>query len=386
MTHSFVVVGPGKRKVGIVASNFEEFLRKCRTKFKFKKDEEIIVTLDDSTEIDEEYYEVLSKDTELHVSSSGDCIKQDFINQLAVFLYMCLERQPKIHDKVMECFQKPKSCNQATALLGLLAKAADAAPVSSRDIDTDWFKGLDTKFKTKEAVLRNSAESRMRGYLMRTKQELLDGDPPADSPYRRAFLFFKQQLCDCRHNAGYFDRTAQPGKRLCDMNGLFQCEGPYDEDKCSTFHFINPYTSREARIIFSTWNFDHMIEKSRTILPTLKTALSGPKASSVNLSYFHDLLFLHQNASDDNSSGNLKLVHIACHVKKPHELQCDSRKIFLSQETTFAKDVIDGQLRQQSPSTRITRFRGKRKQSELDHSRKIARPKKLHCSRVNGYR
>lgn len=61
-----------------------------------------------------------------------------------------------------------------------------------------------------------------------------------------------------RHNACYFDRTARPDERLCDMNGLFQCEGPYDEDKCSGFHFINPYASREARIIFSTWNLDHV--------------------------------------------------------------------------------------------------------------------------------
>lgn len=74
------------------------------------------------------------------------------------------------------------------------------------------------------------------------------------------------------------------------------------------------------------------IEKSRTIIPKLKAALSGPKASSVNLTYFHDLLFLHKSPDITKTDGNLKLVHIACHVKKPHECCCQPGKIFLDEK------------------------------------------------------
>lgn len=54
--------------------------------------------------------------------------------------------------------------------------------------------GLNTKFKTKEAVMRNSAETRMRGYLDHTKRELLAEELPPDSPQNKAILFFKEKL------------------------------------------------------------------------------------------------------------------------------------------------------------------------------------------------
>ena len=62
-------------------------------------------------------------------------------------------------------------------------------------------------------------------------------------------------------------------KRICDENGQFRCEGRFDQDNCkygglvnsenesgdsTMVHFINPYESSEARILFSTWNLDHV--------------------------------------------------------------------------------------------------------------------------------
>lgn len=89
---------------------------------------------------------------------------------------------------------------------------------------------------------------------------------------------------------------------------------------------------------YNSWNFFSRIEKSRTIIPKLKTALSGPRASSVNLSYFLDLLFHHKGIQVTKRDGNLKLVHIACHDKKPHECSCQPGKIFLEKQG----DDIDG--------------------------------------------
>ncbi|KAK8745438.1 hypothetical protein OTU49_000187, partial [Cherax quadricarinatus] len=141
MSRRFVaVLSPCRRKVGIVASTYRDFLKKCRAKFTLKKEKALIVTLDDGTEIDEEYFEFLDSDTELHVSSMEEYKIPDFINQLAVFLHDCLKQQPKIHDKVLELLQEALSSTKARALLELLAEFSDLSSVSSRESDTEWFK------------------------------------------------------------------------------------------------------------------------------------------------------------------------------------------------------------------------------------------------------
>ena len=59
-------------------------------------------------------------------------------------------------------------------------------------------------------------------------------------------------------HGGYFDRTGKPNERMCDKKGWFHCEGPFDTDKCNSFHTINPYASRGYRQLFGLWNLDHM--------------------------------------------------------------------------------------------------------------------------------
>ncbi|MPC63849.1 DNA fragmentation factor subunit beta [Portunus trituberculatus] len=95
----------------------------------------------------------------------------------------------------MSCLQEPVSSKQAATLLQVIAKTTDDSIArTSKDDDAEWFKGLDTRFKTKEAVMRNSAEARMRGYLDHTKRELLAENLPHDSPQNNAILFFKEKL------------------------------------------------------------------------------------------------------------------------------------------------------------------------------------------------
>ena len=64
---------------------------------------------------------------------------------------------------------------------------------------------------------------------------------------------------------------------ICDEIGNFKCEGKYDDDEGCVYnrksnddtedkddnifnliHRINPYESSESRIMFSTWNLDHV--------------------------------------------------------------------------------------------------------------------------------
>nr|CAD7199780.1 unnamed protein product [Timema douglasi] len=115
-------------------------------------------------------------------------------------------------------------------------------------------------------------------------------------------------------------------QRLCDDRGEFQCQGRWDRPEClyneSSRHVINPYCSKEARVLFQIWNLDHRIERSRTVVPAILEAasISVQEHRKVNCSYFFTLLF---------TLSNLKLVHIVCHDKGAHNVRCDPAMYFL---------------------------------------------------------
>lgn len=62
------------------------------------------------------------------------------------------------------------------------------------------------------------------------------------------------------------------------------------------------------------------IEKKRTVVPTLAEVIQ--EGREVNWEYFYSLLF---------TAENLKLVHIACHKKTTHKLECDRSRIYRPQ-------------------------------------------------------
>lgn len=39
---------------------------------------------------------------------------------------------------------------------------------------------------------------------------------------------------------------------------VLSLQGPFDRDGCASKHSINPYSNRESRVLFSTWNLDHV--------------------------------------------------------------------------------------------------------------------------------
>lgn len=80
----------------------------------------------------------------------------------------------------------------------------------------------------------------------------------------------------------------------------------------TSFHAILQFVSR--------------IEKKRTVIPALLEALQNHRSTDINLNYFYQLLFTREN---------LKLVHIVCHKKGAHNLQCDTKKIY----TNATKDL-----------------------------------------------
>nr|XP_008119425.1 PREDICTED: DNA fragmentation factor subunit beta isoform X1 [Anolis carolinensis] len=202
-------------------------------------------------------------------------------------------------------------------LADLIHNLSQNIEAESREDDEKWFQGVESRFKTKSGYMRYSCESRIRSYMKEVGAYASSLPPSVHAKFRQIAKAMLEKLKSERYNGFYFDRRAEKKACLCTPEGWFSCQGPFDTKDCPCRHSINPYGNKESRILFSTWNLDHVIEKKRTILPTLAEALADRR--DVDWEYFYRLLF---------TVSNLKLVHIACHKKTNHNLSCDKRKIF----------------------------------------------------------
>lgn len=126
------------------------------------------------------------------------------------------------------------------------------------------FLGLETSATSKEAFMFRRSQERIRGYFYKSKSEIKKSNFYISSPESRkmlddTFSTFSVSLNKDKYFGCYFDRSS--GAALCDSQGNFKCSGVWKNSKCpyngGKSHTINPYSSREERIIFSTWNLDH---------------------------------------------------------------------------------------------------------------------------------
>ncbi|XP_070522938.1 DNA fragmentation factor subunit beta isoform X2 [Cardiocondyla obscurior] len=99
---------------------------------------------------------------------------------------------------------------------------------------------------------------------------------------------------------------------ICDKTGEFKCEGRWNTNGCpyGDKHKINPYRSKEELALFSTWNLDHKIERSRTLIPQLLQISRQDTINEQDIYDYYDNLF---------TVKNLRLVHIVCHDKGSHK-------------------------------------------------------------------
>ncbi|XP_058498829.1 DNA fragmentation factor subunit beta isoform X2 [Solea solea] len=306
------------RKYGIAAKDLKELLKKgCKT-LQLPEAGAHVCLYSDGTKVTEEFFRTLPDHTELVLLSSEQTwsgIMCDIGHLLSLD-----QHTDGLIEAAKELLSGTQSPKRRKILTDLLLNLKDRSEVESREEDEEWFKGIDTRFKTKSAYMKFNCESRIRGYM----KEVDDATKTIQKAKDRAeFLEMSKCLADmlkaAKYNGCYFDRTEKERNRLCTQEGWFTCQGPFDQDMCQSLHSINPYGSRESRIVFSTWNLDHRIEKKRTIIPALLEALQNHKIADVNLTYFYGLLF---------TTENLKLVHIVCHKKGAHNLLCDTKKTF----------------------------------------------------------
>ncbi|XP_070615116.1 DNA fragmentation factor subunit beta [Erythrolamprus reginae] len=317
-----VRAGPGGRKYGLAAGSLAELLRKasrleppvvegCRLGF-----------YEDGVQVSEEDFPDLPEDDELILLRPGE-EWNGYVSEIERFLSTfssCSSHMVQEAQRLLSGEEAPMRCKLLSDLIQNLSENISA---ESRQDDERWFEGVESRFKTKSSYMRHSCESRIRGYMKEVGGYISDFPPTLKRKLGEIAAAMVEKLKLEKYNSFYFDRNEQTRRPLCTSEGWFSCQGPFDTDDCSRRHSINPYGNKESRILFSTWNLDHIIEKKRVVLPTLVEAVKDCNGKKIDWEYFYQLLFTREN---------LKLVHIVCHKKTVHNLVCNPQKIYHKQK------------------------------------------------------
>ncbi|KAM8755759.1 DNA fragmentation factor subunit beta [Acanthopagrus schlegelii] len=313
------------RKYGVAAKDVKELLKKGCKLLQLPLSGAHVCLYTDGTNVTEEFFQTLPNNTELVLLSRDQAWSGGVVYDIGQLLSTGLHSDGLIEAArgLLSDEQAPK---RRKILTDLLLNLEDRSELESREEDEDWFKGVDTRFKTKSAYMKFNCESRIRGYMKELGEATKSiQKAKVKAEFQKASECLGEMLKTARYNGCYFDRTEKEPDRLCTREGWFTCQGSFDQDMCLSLHSINPYGSQESRIVFSTWNLDHRIEKKRTVIPALLEALQNHKSTDINLNYFYCLLFTREN---------LKLVHIVCHKKGAHNLLCDAKKIYRQASNT----------------------------------------------------
>uniref|UniRef100_L7M4A7 CIDE-N domain-containing protein n=1 Tax=Rhipicephalus pulchellus TaxID=72859 RepID=L7M4A7_RHIPC len=303
------------------------------------------LVLEDGTEIDDEYLATCGDYTVLVILKASEQIKytqvkaQQMIANIGRLLASGPQKLNKIFDPV-----KDELVNKMLGHIQSLEAPRDLLLADSKEEDPKWFEG-EKRAVSKRSVLRDRAKTRIKGYYYKSKDEMQKRLGESEKGcVRHLFEEFLRLLKQNDHNGHYFVRGDTGA--LCLSDGQFTCQGTFNKDLCSgRLHVINPYASREQLVIFSTWNLDHRIERSRSILPTMSKAIQLAEGRAVNAEYFYRLLF---------TTENLKLVHPVCHIKSEHDGYCCDPGRWYTDNTTQNDgrgDESVKRMRKSGPST-----------------------------------
>uniref|UniRef100_A0A8C9API0 DNA fragmentation factor subunit beta n=1 Tax=Prolemur simus TaxID=1328070 RepID=A0A8C9API0_PROSS len=306
------------RKFGVAGRSCQELLHKGCLRFQLPVRSSWLCLYEDGTELTEDYFPSIPDNAELVLLTSGQTW-QGYVSDIGHFLSVFHEPHAEIIQAARQLLSDEQAPLRQKLLADLLHNVSQNIAAETRAEDPPWFEGLESRFRSKSSYLRYSCESRIRGYLREVNSYASTVGAEAQEEFMRVLDSMCEKLKSVQYNSSYFDRGAKASGRLCTPEGWFSCQGPFDMDSCLSRHSINPYGNRESRVLFSTWNLDHIIEKKRTIVPTLAEAVKGQDGREVDWEYFYGLLF---------TSENLKLVHIACHKKTTHRLGCDPDRIY----------------------------------------------------------
>ncbi|CAG9786336.1 unnamed protein product [Diatraea saccharalis] len=273
-----------EKKIGVAAENLNELIQKSCKKLGFNVGfvECKLFVAEDGTQVEEDdYLDTLPSQTLFILLKNDETMITDFD-----YYYNMIRSTKKEYIDTGVAAKEFLTSNikeKFRVFQKYVAAASDARTMlSERAQDPQWFVGLEPSEKTKEQSMSKRVKERMKGYYYKTKSALLSSELYTNSKRGRGKKLIDQFLIDLRkllesnkYNEGYFNRQAEKNVRLCNENGLFQCGGLWNNNECAYQgeHVINPYRSREERIIFQTWNLDHKIELSRSIIPKILDAI-----------------------------------------------------------------------------------------------------------------
>ncbi|XP_032815723.1 DNA fragmentation factor subunit beta-like [Petromyzon marinus] len=308
------------QRFGVVAVSLCQLVTKAAIKLKLAERSvgplRVCLEEDGTEVVDEEYFSVLDRNTCLVILKRNERwtgVGVHAVSHAMVHFERCTR-------DVLEIFRKDPNGKYRNILKNFLNSIEDCSERESRQDDPKWFEGVDNRFKHKREEMRYRCKTRMRGYLSDAVAYKKKVPLEHQKRYEELLQLLRNELKTECFNEDYFDRSAAVVVRLCDNNGQFSCQGAYNKQDCQYQHKINPYANWESRIQFSVWNLDHRIEKSREVLPSLKTALEKSNGRQINWRYFYGLLFTREN---------LKLVDIVCHDKTCHKLKCKKLKFYM---------------------------------------------------------
>ncbi|XP_037684623.1 DNA fragmentation factor subunit beta isoform X2 [Choloepus didactylus] len=307
-----------QKKFGVAGRSYQEVLRKGCDKFQLPVSSCRLCLYEDGAELTTDSFPYVPDDSELLLLTVGQAW-QGYVSDIGHLLSVFQKPHVGVIRAARQLLRDEQSPLRQRLLADLLHTVSENIAAETRAEDQPWFEGLESRFRNKSSYLRYSCESRIRSYLREVSTYASEVGAGAQEEYARIVGCMGQKLRSVQFNGSYFDRGAKASGRLCTLEGWFSCQGPFDVDNCGSKHSINPYSNRESRILFSTWNLDHIIEKKRTVVPTLAEAIREQDGREIDWEYFYGLLF---------TSENLKLVHIACHKKTSHNLSCDPDRIY----------------------------------------------------------
>uniref|UniRef100_A0A2K5HEU0 DNA fragmentation factor subunit beta n=1 Tax=Colobus angolensis palliatus TaxID=336983 RepID=A0A2K5HEU0_COLAP len=331
------------RKFGVAGRSCQEVLRKGCLRFQLPERGSRLCLYEDGTELTEDYFPSVPDNAELVLLTSGQAWQgcewqgpwrwagRRVFCWTGTFLFVPLVADVSDIGRFLSAFHEPHAglvqaaqqllCDEQAPqrqrlLADLLHNVSQNIAAETRAEDPPWFEGLDSRFQSKSGYLRYSCESRIRSYLREVSSYPSLVGAEAQEEFLRVLGSMCQKLRSVQYNGSYFDRGAKGGGRLCTPEGWFSCQV-----SCLAF---SPVASLNGRIliILSTQIPWAGIEKKRTVIPTLVEAIKEQDGREVDWEYFYGLLF---------TSENLKLVHIVCHKKTIHKLNCDPNRIYKPQ-------------------------------------------------------
>ncbi|XP_072035374.1 DNA fragmentation factor subunit beta-like [Amphiura filiformis] len=310
-------------RYGVVAGNLKELIKHGCKKLQFTEVSIDSVCLEsDGTEIDEDYFQTLPPNEVLVLVTAGNSWQGVDVLQSHISSALGMFKAGNLNEQIQDFFEQENASELYRLMMEFANSQRSKPEAETKNDHPDWFQDIEPRFKTKSDVMQERAKSRIRSYYAKTK-EILFEDLKTEAKRKAAVMvldYFQAQLREDQYKGVYFVRTASKKERLCNEDGWFPCQGAYDESKCVDHHVINPYGTKEHMVLFSTWNLDHVIEKSREVIPTLSTAIQRcPKGKEINWPYFYELLF---------TKKNLKLVDIRCHKKGKHTGGVSKAKIY----------------------------------------------------------